>query len=383
MPERVLVTGARAPAALDMARSFAAAGFEVHMADCAAGRMARASRSVTALHRYPSPRSDPAGFRQSIAGIVSVLRPRMIVPTCEEVFHLAMIEGLPAPLFAPAWPMLARLHSKAAFAEDCLWLGLPVPATSVLESRADCNAFGEHSEDYVFKREFSRFGASTVIGPTRKALDAISPSSRERWVAQRRVFGVEVSFYAISVESQLTAFTAYRSTWKFAGGAGFAFEPLDEALAARIRAVASVLAERLIPHGQFACDLIVDADGQPWLLECNPRATSGVHFLARSPQLALAMLGGLPGTPLEDARQLHVAPALWTYGLVQALKGRRYREWSDARKSGRDVVAAERDGGPVLGALLDTVAFSAKALVTRKNLVEVTTADIEWNGEAL
>lgn len=307
----------------------------------------------------------------------------MIVPACEEVFHLAMIEGLPAPLFAPAWPVLARLHSKAAFAEDCLLLGLPVPATGVLESRADCEAFGARSEDYVFKREFSRFGASTLIAPGRKAFERISPSSRERWVAQRRVFGGEVSFYAVSVASKLTAFAAYRSTWKFAGGAGFAFEPLEEALAARIRAVASVLAERLIPHGQFACDLIVDADGQPWLLECNPRATSGAHFLGRSPQLALAILGDSPSTSLEDTRQLHVAPALWTYGLGQALKGRRYREWSDARKSGRDVIAAEGDRGPVLGALLDTLAFSAKALVTRKSLVEVTTADIEWNGEAL
>lgn len=383
MRERVLITGARAPASLDIARSFDAAGFDVHVADCASSRMAAWSRSVKTFHRYPSPRSDPAGFEAAVSRLVDTLKPRIVVPTCEEVFHLARIKAPPKQLFAPAWPVLQRLHSKAMFAEDCAALGLPVPETTVLASREDCEAFRDIAAQYVFKREYSRFGTRTLVAPTTREFDAIHPSAKERWVAQRLVPGREVSFYAISVASRLTAFAAYRSTWRFAGGAGYAFEPLDASTSGTIQTLAALLAERLIPQGQFACDLMIDAAGKPWFLECNPRATSGAHFFGRSPQLAHAMLGSAVGMLSGDTSQRHVAPALWAYGLGEAFRKQRHEDWRRARRSGFDVIGAEGDSAPVLGALVDTLSFSAKALATRRSLVEVTTADIEWNGEEL
>ena len=58
MAKRVLITGARAPAALELARSFAAAGLEVHMADCSRARIARRSKTPKAVHAYASPRAS-------------------------------------------------------------------------------------------------------------------------------------------------------------------------------------------------------------------------------------------------------------------------------------------------------------------------------------
>ncbi|HVK81878.1 MAG TPA: hypothetical protein VM915_14845, partial [Verrucomicrobiae bacterium] len=190
------------------------------MADCVASRMAQWSRAVKGVHRYPSPRDNPAGFREAIVGLVERLKPRLVLPTCEEVFHLAMMGDVPAQLFAPGWPVLQRLHSKAMFAEDCAALGLPVPETTVLASREDRDAFRAKAADYVFKREYSRFGTRTLIGPVPEELETVLPSPQERWVAQRRIWGSEVSFYAVSVGSRLMAFAAYRSTWRFSGGAG-------------------------------------------------------------------------------------------------------------------------------------------------------------------
>lgn len=378
MRERVLITGARAPAALDIARSFAAAGFETHMADCAAGRMARWSRAVAAVHRYPSPRADAARFRAAVERLVAKLKPRLVVPACEEVFHLAMMPEPPAMLFAPEWPVLRRLHSKAAFAEDCARLSLPSPETVRVTSRAELAPFRAEPRAFVFKREHSRFGTRTLVGPEGEDLDTITPSAAEPWVAQRRIVGTEVSFYAVSVGSRLAAFAAYRSTWRFAGGAGYAFEPLEAGLAGRIEAIAAAMAERLIPQGQFACDVIVEEAGEPWLLECNPRATSGAHFFGRSAELAKAMLGEADGVVRGDHIRRHVAPALWAYGRGETA---RRGEWRTARRGGSDVIGAKGDAAPVAGALLDTLTFGAKALATRRSLVEVTTADIEWNGE--
>lgn len=46
MVERILITGARAVAAVDIARSLRAAGYEPHLADCSPAWIARMSRAA-------------------------------------------------------------------------------------------------------------------------------------------------------------------------------------------------------------------------------------------------------------------------------------------------------------------------------------------------
>lgn len=383
MAERVLITGARAPAALDLARSFAAAGLEVHVADCVANRMARWSRASTRAHRYPSPRSDATGFARRIAALVETIDPLIVIPACEEVFHLAAQPVLTNKLFAPPPAVLRRLHSKNMFAVDCAALGLPVPATSRVTTTAELGPFLADAANFVFKPEYSRFGTHALVGPTAEAVRRIAPSPSAPWAVQSRIRGAEVSFYAASVNSRLVAFSAYRSTWRFRGGAGYAFEPVYPALSGQLLDIAATLAEKLIPHGQFACDVIVDETGTPWLIECNPRATSGVHLFGRAQDLALALLGRRDIQVIGSAKSHHVGPAMWWYGLPEAMRTKRLREWRTQRKAGRDVIGAPRDFAPVFGALADTMAFGARALASRRGLAEIMTADIEWNGEEL
>lgn len=379
MAERVLITGARAPAALDLARSFRAAGFNVHMADCAPSRMASFSRAVERVHRFPSPRANLAHFAHVINDLIADLSPVIVIPTCEEVFYLATLND--ARIFAPNTTSLRRLHSKHLFALDVASLGLSVPETTLVETPAGLAPFLNDTHDLVFKPEYSRFGTRTLVGPSREAIQALSPSPASAWVAQRRAKGAEASLYAASANSRLVAFSAYRSPWKFHGGAGYAFEPLTSAMHDRLLGIADTLARQLIPRGQFACDVIIDADETPWLLECNPRATSGVHLFDRRAALAEAILGQRDAPVLADASAKHVGPALWAYGLPAALKDGRLNEWNDRRTQSSDVLSAPNDRAPVLGALLDTVRLSVSA--RGLSLTEAATADIEWNGEAL
>lgn len=380
MAERVLITGARAPAALDLARSFTATGFEAHMADCVPSRMASWSRAVAGVHPYPAPRGNSVDFSAAVSALAAQLEPVLIVPACEEVFHLAAVKTIASVLFAPPLGALRRLHSKMMFAEACAELGLPAPETSRFVSVAELDAFRADASELVFKPEYSRFGTHALVGPDANALRAVAPSVDTPWVVQRRVSGVEVSFYAASVNGRLAAFSAYRSTWRFGGGAGYAFEPLEPRLAGQLREMAEVLAKRLVLRGQFACDVMVDEAGAAWLLECNPRATSGVHMFGRSNELALAILGRSEAVAVGTMTAAHVGPALWCYGLPEAVRRGRWREW---RRAGGDVIGAPRDRAPVLGALADTVGFGARALASGKGLAEVMTADIEWNGEEL
>jgi hypothetical protein len=143
------------------------------------------------------------------------------------------------------------------------------------------------------------------------------------------------------------------------------------------------MAARLMAQGQFACDVIVDEAGKPWLLECNPRATSGVFMFERSAELAHAMLGQRDKPVMGAMAAHHVGPALWFYGLPEALRRGRMAEWAARRQESQDVISAAGDRTPVLGALVDTMTFGGKALARGQGLAEVMTTDIEWNGEEL
>ncbi len=382
MAERVLITGARAVAALDIARSLRAAGYEPHLADCSPAWMARASRTAGPVHRHASPVERPADFARDIRGLIDRLDPVRIIPTCEEVFHLAALaeaDGFSDPLFAPPPDQLATLHAKDRFAALCRRLSLPVPDTTMVADRAALEAFSGDAAHYVFKPVWSRFGARTLIAPTPQELAAVAPSPDAPWVIQRRIVGEEVSFYAVCQEGRIAAFSAYGSDWRLPGGASYVFRPLPADQSARLRSMADALAA-FAGTGQIACDAIIDADGQPWLIECNPRATSGVHLFGRSAEFGQALMGRGEAEPVAGARQL--STALWLHGLPTALRDERLAAWRTQRRQGSDAVGAPGDGLPVLGALADAAVFGLRALRTGRPLTEAITADIGWNGRS-
>ncbi len=379
MAERVLITGARAAAAVDIARDFANAGYEVHMADCATARLARWSRAVEQVHRYPSPVRDPAGFRAGVTALVDQLDPALIVPACEEVFHLAALP-LGERLFLPPAATLRTLHDKALFAGLCGEAGLPVPETHRLDRPADLEPFRAASRDWVFKARYSRFGEGTAVGPAPDALPAVTGRG---WIAQRKIEGREVSFYAVARGGQITAFAAYGSAWRLAGGASLTFDPLEPALASTLFDLASALAATTGLTGQFACDLIVEDSGQPWLIECNPRATSGAHLLVGDGRLARAILATPAAPAVPPGGGQHLLPAFLTFGLGLALRGGRLAEWRKQLRDGRDVAGRPGDRAPMLGAVVDGLAFMLAGARLGISATAATTIDIEWNGDDL
>ena len=285
-------------------------------------------------------------------------------------------------LFAPRFETLAELHAKGRFIEAARRLGVPVPGTWRATSDHDLMDMRHQSTHLVFKPEYSRFGARVVIGPDPDDLTAIRPTPARAWIIQQRLYGEDASFYAVAREGKLTAFAAYRSSWRLKGGVAYAFAPVEPELAEDFRVIAERLAELLVIRGQFACDLIVDLDERPTVIECNPRAVSGVHLFPAGPDLANAILGrGVASVdPLASA---HIGPALWRYGLPAAMKEKRMDAWRRQRAIGRDVLSAPGDRGLGMAAMIDSFGFGLKAAFSDRTLEEAMTADMEWNGEPL
>lgn len=363
----ILLTGTRAPVALDLARAFAACGHTVHGVDSL--RSAVTGGMLASFTLCASPRRTPDAFAGDAEAVVDRLRPDLIVPLCEEVFYWAQLAGPKGwPLFAPDLATLMRLHSKFAFVELARSLGLDAPETKRLQG----DSVIQNTDRSVFKPEFSRFGARLMIRPDRPPSDH-DPANP--WLQQAYIPGEDVCLYAIARNGRLRAFSAYRSAWRTRGRASYYFEPITGDLNQQLMNIASRITGALRLTGQIACDLRLDNDGRPWLIECNPRATSGLHLLAHDPQALVAAFVDDDGDLLEAAPQpACVGPAMIVSGLPRALRQRRLRHWQADLSRARDVMTGVR-----WRAFAGAIGLMARAALAGQDLQTFLTADMECN----
>ena len=381
MSGAVLITGARAPVALDLARAFRAAGYKVHLVDCVTPWAARGLRPPVPIHLVPPPRGGFQQFRAGMAGLVRRLDAIQVIPTCEEVFWLAEAaarDGYAELLFAPPLPVLRQLHSKAEFPAYAARLGLDAPDTQVVDRAISPADVFAPLHDVVLKPEFSRFATHTVVSPSVGDLEALRPTARRRSVIQRRIIGEEICSWSAVRSGRVVAYAAYRPRWRHGRSAAFQMEAVD---IPAVRAITDRIARATAMTGHLSFDAIVDSEGRAFAIECNPRAVSGLHLFDADPKLADAMLGGAVVPPVDAGTLRHMAPAMALLGLPAALRQRRLRQFLADWRAGRDVIDREGHGLVTLGALADAGRFAGQALRMGRSPAAATTTGIEWNGE--
>lgn len=376
----VLVTGARAPVALHLARLFDTAGWRVVLADVPARPLARSSRACAAYGRFPSPRFQPDAFADAIETLVERQEPSLVIPTCEEVFYLAGVwarRRLRPELFAPGPDLLRTVHNKYDFIVLCETFGLSAPRTRLLTNVDDLAAAAAQARDLVFKPVWSRFASRTLVAPSQRQLRRIRPTAAMPWVAQERLSGTEISAYAIARGGRLLGLSLYRSLYRAGAGAGICFEPVTDAAA---RDFVETFVGKTGWTGQVSFDLMRLEDGTVRPMECNPRATSGIHFFAQAERFVEVLSTG-DGEAIPDVTAPQSAHlAMWVYGLPAALRsGRPGRFLGDLKRSG-ELLGTADDPAPGRAQWRVFAGITMKALLRRISLQEAATRDIEWNG---
>lgn len=401
---RILLTGGRAPATLELARLLRAAGHKVFAAESAPYHLCRASRAVERSFPVPAPAFDPAGFAAALARIADECRIDALIPTCEEIFHVSReldrFAGHCKVLAAPL-DELDRLHHKGAFIRLAEEAGLPAPPTAIVETPdgwLPLLADDAFADGFVLKPAYSRFAARVItvepregrLSPSvreavRRKLDEVGGvSPRRPWIAQKLLRGEEWCTYGVAHDGVLAAFAAYRSRFRAGRGASIHF-------AAETQPALADWVARFVRHarftGQIAFDFMAEPDGTVYPLECNPRATSGIHLFRPGDGLAEALLApaglaasGAVATPGLGAGAM-LSPAMLTYGLAQAIRERRMREWLRAFAGSRDAVYRRGDPAPAAEQLRLFAWLRRTAARHGLTLQEASTIDIEWNGE--
>jgi len=372
----ILVTGARAPIAADLAKAFRVAGHRVWLADSLRWAVASGSPYAESYLHLPAPRRDWDGFVATLIRECTRHAIDAIVPTSEEVFWLAAVRPrLPQSvnLRTSQLELLKQFHDKAAFASLATKLGYGAPENHVLHSRAELVQMRD-PQNWVFKPVYSRFATQTLIGPKVEELQAIAPTLERPWLAQTRIVGREVCLYNVADRGRLLLHVAYEPAVRFGKGASIYFsETDDEAL----RRMAADFVEHTQFTGQISFDVIAGENGLV-AIECNPRGTSGVHLAAQSPAvLAAALLG--QGTALQtlstEPRMLLGPWLLQSPGMIFRARDRAL--WARARDA---LCSAKIGWTQQLAAMAE---MSWLALRARTSVAVVSTADIEWNGERM
>ena len=382
MTRTIVVTGARAPYALHLARVFHDAGHRVVLADTFRYPVSRATRMKHRYVRLPSPRASFSDYASAVAALVRRVAPDRIVPTCEEVFFLAAIRdirGIDIPLFAPRFDLLAKVHNKADFAGLAVGLGADPPLTLRFDAGLDLATLPAPVGSLVFTPAWSRFGSRDLIRPLAADIAKLHPSPVDPWVAQTYLPGEEISAFAVANAGRLLALQSYRPTYRVGHGAAVAFEAVDVPAVQRF---VSGLVSRLNWTGQISFDFRRDEAGELHVIECNPRTTSGVHFFGPGDGLARSFLDGAPAQPsLEGAMTLPLA--MLAYGLPYALRGNGIGQWWRDFRQMRDISRWPGDRNLLLAQLLALGEIAIKAARERKGLVATSVRDIEWDGEPL
>ncbi|WP_080839252.1 hypothetical protein [Cohnella massiliensis] len=393
----VLITGGRAPVALEWARRFAACGHRVFAAESVDRYLCRVSRSVVRSYRVPKPNEDEAGYREAIRSIVKRESIDLAVPTCEEIFHLAKFKTdleseTGCAVFCEPIETLDRLHNKRSFIELAASRGAQVPFTrpvesdELLETLAQEERFGSK---LVLKPVYSRFGANVHIVERARLKSLLRNADLRRliepsasWIAQQYLEGAPLCSYSVARAGVVTAHASYVPVYAAGRGAGIFFKAVEDA-DLREWVARFVRAESFT--GQISFDFIRTQDGTLYPIECNPRATSGVHLLPRDGRLVDAIAGpaGAGEAPLlpEPDRTSMLALAMLLFGTKELLAPRRWKAWTASFFGSRDIVFRRDDPGPFFEQFRILLETGKTAAARKISLLEASTIDMEWNGE--
>ncbi len=502
--QRILITGGRAPVALEWCRLLHAAGHEVYVAESFPQPLCRYSNTVRRCYTVPAPRQQPFAFVQELQRIVDKERIDVLLPTCEEIFHIAGgMERLSASVqvISPTLAELHRLHHKGDFMKLVRAAGLAVPETVLLENAQQWEQTQqrawEEGKAIVLKPAYSRFASQVWLPPEleqqaerhseltpelyqetglepevelqlegemdsnperaldvkkmkksqaaarhanrsdgakRNSFNAPAPatlSQQQPWIAQQFITGEQLCTYSIVHEGVVVAHATYRCRYRNSrAGASVHFEALErpdtlawvqtlvsgwsdledgnvqqatqrdvqydtEQAIHRDEQLELEQATRL-PHdkrlfhrfsGQLSFDLIEQQHtGTLYPLECNPRATSGVHIFKPEDGLERALLHpaqlvatGTIIQPQPGSRVMLTLPMLVS-GLGRRWSRQQWREWRQAFYRAEDAVYRRDDRLPAYGQL--RLLWSAWRISRREriSMVEALTYDIEWNG---
>lgn len=386
-----LITLGRLPKALDIARALHASGWRVIVAEPFGRHLTGASRSVSRSFRVTAPTLDQHRYLLDLHQIIDQESVGLVVPISEETMHVAALhEELHrrgVRLFTMPPDPVRTLYDKFGFIQYSESLGLSVPKTIALCGAADPP--GDRHRTGLAPRTAAAFTTGPVVVKPRLSCGgrgvrifqslsaALEHSGGPGLIAQAWVDGSVHSTCSVVHEGRCLGTVVYRAA-QLSGSVAVSFDRVDHR---GIQEWVKTFAKAACWSGFLSFDFIVDSRGQACAIECNPRATSGIHFFEQTD------LGAAMSHP-SSVDRLRLRPELrlqqfWAC-LTEVQKkpfGRPLIDGLVQLFSTPDVSFKWNDPWPLLGMPYTAWPIIAAANRAGVSFGEVATSDLDWRGD--
>lgn len=376
MARTALLTVGRFPTALTLARALHRHGVRVIVADPLRRQLGSVSRAVAKNYCVTAPNTDLPAWERDILDIIEREQVTDLIPGSEEVCHVAnLVPRLPQSVHyqGPSAGWIAQWHDKLRFVEHAISRGVTAPSVYTTAD-PEARALIRQTECVVKPRRGCSGTAVSFI-----AQGGNVPAPSPDMLLQRKVEGNHLYTLSWVDDGEVRTTVSYRgSTHSGTVAVGFQSAPTPFSVKQWI--------ERFLSNTQvtgfISFDFILDRSGIPWGIECNPRLSSGVHFIDET-WLGAAVMGEATGpAPISPAGKR----AQWSYStLTEAYKHLLRLQLPELARCGRDLLVSRdavwswRDPLPFLLMTPLCWEFIWRSITERMPIGDASQCDIAWH----
>ena len=326
-PKNIMLTGGKMTKALQLARSFHAAGHRVILVENHKYWLTghRFSNAVERFYTVPDPQKDPEGYNQALLDIGKKENIDIYVPVCSPVS--SYYDSLAKPVLSGCCEVFhfdadvtKMLDDKFAFSEKARSLGLSVPKSFRITDPQQVLDFDFSNEkrkyilksipyDSVRRLNMTKLPCGTPE-ETAAFVKSLPISDEKPWSMQEFIPGKEYCTHSTVRDGELRLHCCCESS---------AFQVNYENVEQPdILQWVNHFVKELGLTGQASFDFIQAEDGSIYAIECNPRTHSAITMFYNHPGVADAYLSKEPFAeplqPLPDSK-----PTYWLYHEVWRL----------------------------------------------------------------
>ncbi|RPA74034.1 hypothetical protein BJ508DRAFT_230966 [Ascobolus immersus RN42] len=320
-PLNILLTNGRFPVSIDVARQLHLAGHNIFVVDPMHYHVCKFSNVVYRSHYVPAPHVDAEGYLKAVEKAIREDKIDLVLPLHEEIFFLVSMgsDMIQERLFACDWKTLLTLHNKWEFSKFLRRIGLDTPDAFLIKSAKELR---EKKEELQLDK--LEYALKPIYGRACAGVHHLKPDKEPDWeslekdinddnhyIAQRWLYGKRYCSYSIVRRNRVVLLGIYpvRDTLDD-GSSCVYFESIQHT---GILHYHEKIAERL-PKGINSCQIALDfietettneesnetgtttktiTEKRLYAIECNPRATSGIHLFSGTTLLADIIAGDL------------------------------------------------------------------------------------------
>lgn len=277
---KILITGARSFVAYSLIKLAKLQNYEIYIADSQKKNICFASKIPMNRLVFPSPKNDFLNFKKEIIDFCKKENIKKIFPTCEEIFYFSKIKAelqeIGTDIFCDNFDKLLLLHSKYNFIKFCEDLPIKIPKTIKISKIGELEWYKNTSEKIIFKYEFSRFANYIFVNFDDKNFKNIKKLQKleGNMVIQEFIDWKKYCSFWIAKDGKLKSNIIYDVKFSYKwGSATFFWNIFNE----KIHYFVEKIIEKLNFTGFISFDYIVTKN-EIFVIECNPRITSGIHL---------------------------------------------------------------------------------------------------------